>query len=111
MVSPTIWNELAVSDWRVGWKLGAGMANVGKIQRGTRSHECKKQMHQLHVCLPAGARKTRLLYRMSMNYLQWAKGFSLMKLLWKAVAEQVARITVFAMCSLCLHSCLRAPVV
>eukprot|EP00884_Botryococcus_braunii_P008354 jgi/Botrbrau1/1751/Bobra.0217s0009.1 len=66
-----------------------GMANVGKIQRGTRSHECKKQMHQLHVCLPAGPRTTRLLYRMSMNYLQWAKGLSIMKMLWKAVAEQV----------------------
>lgn len=62
---------------------------MGHIQRGARAQGCEKHIHQLHVCLPAGPRSTRLLYRMSMDFAPWARKVPGLGLFWKWIAGQV----------------------
>jgi hypothetical protein len=38
-----------------------------------RCEDCEKHLHQLHVCLPARPGHTRLLYRMSLDFMGWVK--------------------------------------
>eukprot|EP00803_Ostreobium_quekettii_P003076 evm.model.scf_491EXC.1 EVM.evm.TU.scf_491EXC.1 scf_491EXC:6794-10890(-) len=66
-----------------------GLAQPGKIERGVRAQECKNHLHQLHVCLPSKRGQVRLLYRMGLDFLQWAKDLPFTDLLWKNVANQV----------------------
>lgn len=66
-----------------------GLNQPGKIERGLRCDECKKHLHQMHVCLPAKEGHTRLLYRMSLDFLDWARYVPGIQILWKAVANQV----------------------
>ncbi len=44
-------------------------AFAGKIMRGTTQDKCARHLHQVHVCLPAKKGHTRLLYRMSLDFL------------------------------------------
>jgi len=48
-----------------------GLNQPGKIERGVRCEDCEKHLHQLHVCLPAKPGHTRLLYRMSLDFMGW----------------------------------------
>lgn len=66
-----------------------GLNQPGKIERGLRCDECAKHLHQLHVCLPAKEGHTRLLYRMSLDFLDWVRFVPGIDILWKAVANQV----------------------
>jgi len=66
-----------------------GLNQPGKIERGLQCKDCKKHLHQLHVNLPAKEGHTRLLYRMSLDFLGWAKHIPGIQLVWKAVADQV----------------------
>jgi hypothetical protein len=50
-----------------------GLNQPGKIERGVRCEDCEKHLHQLHVCLPAKPGHTRLLYRMSLDFMDWLK--------------------------------------
>jgi hypothetical protein len=65
------------------------LAQPGKIERGARADGCKNHLHQLHVCLPAGPGRTRLLYRMSMDFLQWTRLVPGIKKFWASIAQQV----------------------
>lgn len=67
----------------------AGLAQPGKIERGARAESCKNHLHQLHVCLPAGPGRTRLLYRMSMDFLHWTKLVPGIQAFWAHIAQQV----------------------
>ena len=57
--------------------------------RGVAASDCDRHLHQLHVCLPSRAGKTRLLYRMSMDFMGWARHVPFIRALWKSVADQV----------------------
>merc|ERR1719335_2055493 len=62
-----------------------GLAQPGKIEKGQRQEDCRNRLHQLHVCLPAGRGMTRLLYRMSLDFIPWARNLPFMYSLWKKV--------------------------
>jgi chlorophyllide a oxygenase len=50
--------------------LAAGSGAV--MEEGVTAVECKNHLHQLHVCLPSKPGRTRLLYRMSLDFASWA---------------------------------------
>lgn len=66
-----------------------GLAQPGKILRGQRADSCKNHLHQLHVCLPSRPGHTRLLYRMSMDFMHWAIWVPGIQRFWKQIAGQV----------------------
>ncbi|GBG00595.1 chlorophyllide a oxygenase [Raphidocelis subcapitata] len=66
-----------------------GLAQPGKIMRGVTADQCSRHLHQLHVCAPAKRGHTRLLYRMSLDFMGWARHVPFIDLVWKAVAGQV----------------------
>nr|BAQ35511.1 chlorophyllide a oxygenase [Nephroselmis pyriformis] len=66
-----------------------GLAQPGKIRRGLRAEECEKHLHQLHVCVPSKPGHTRLLYRMHLDFLPWAKHIPGMHVVWEQMANQV----------------------
>ncbi|GLC43434.1 hypothetical protein PLESTB_001556900 [Pleodorina starrii] len=66
-----------------------GLAQPGKIMRGVTAAQCKNHLHQLHVCMPAKKGHTRLLYRMSLDFLPWMRYVPFIDKVWKQVAAQV----------------------
>ncbi|KAL0391742.1 UNVERIFIED_CONTAM: Chlorophyllide a oxygenase, chloroplastic [Sesamum radiatum] len=65
-----------------------GISKPGKIE-GQTTRECSKHVHQLHVCLPSSRQKTRLLYRMSLDFAPILKHIPFMQYLWRHFAERV----------------------
>lgn len=78
-----------------------GLAQPGKILRGQRADACKNHLHQLHVCLPSKPGHTRLLYRMSMDFMQWVRWVPFIGNFWQRIAGQVP--TFYTLLS-CEHS-------
>ena len=68
-----------------------GLAQPGKILRGQRADACKNHLHQLHVCLPSKPGHTRLLYRMSMDFIQWVRWVPGIQKFWQNIAGQVSQ--------------------
>lgn len=66
-----------------------GLNQPGKIERGVQCQDCSKHLHQLHVNLPAKEGHTRLLYRMSLDFLGFLRFVPGIQVLWKQVANQV----------------------
>ncbi|KIZ05492.1 chlorophyllide a oxygenase [Monoraphidium neglectum] len=66
-----------------------GLAQPGKIMRGVKADQCERHLHQLHVCAPAKRGHTRLLYRMSLDFMGWVRYVPGILQVWKAVAGQV----------------------
>jgi hypothetical protein len=66
-----------------------GLAQPGKIMRGVTADSCERHLHQLHVCAPSKKGHTRLLYRMSMDFLDWIRYVPGIDNAWKSVAGQV----------------------
>lgn len=68
-----------------------GLVQVGKAAINVKADECANHLHQLHVCLPTGEGKTRLLYRMSLDMqgLEWTRNMPGVDMLWRSIAEQV----------------------
>ncbi|KAG2493055.1 hypothetical protein HYH03_008718 [Edaphochlamys debaryana] len=66
-----------------------GLAQPGKVAAGATAAQCKTHLHQLHVCLPSKKGHTRLLYRMSMDFMPWVRHVPFIQTLWKQVAKQV----------------------
>jgi len=68
-----------------------GLVQIGKAAINLQCDQCENHLHQLHVCIPSGEGKTRLLYRMSMDMdgLKWTKNLPGVNLLWRSIAEQV----------------------
>ncbi|MBA0566165.1 hypothetical protein Golob_011008 [Gossypium lobatum] len=65
-----------------------GISKPGKLE-GQSTKECATHLHQLHVCLPSSRNKTRLLYRMSLDFAPLLKHIPFMHYLWRHFAEQV----------------------
>lgn len=66
-----------------------GLEKPGQIERGLKAKDCKNHLHQLHVCLPSKPGHTRLLYRMGLDFMGWAKHVPGIEHVWKDVANQV----------------------
>ena len=68
----------------------AGAAGAGaQFTPGTRASDCEKHLHQLHVCVPSAPGRTRLLYRMALDFASWARLVPGMHLIWTEMASQV----------------------
>lgn len=65
-----------------------GISKPGKLE-GQSTKQCSTHLHQLHVCLPSSRNKTRLLYRMSLDFAPVLKHIPFMHVLWRHFAEQV----------------------
>ncbi|WCJ42769.1 Chlorophyllide a oxygenase chloroplastic [Euphorbia peplus] len=65
-----------------------GISKPGKLE-GKSTRQCATHLHQLHICLPSSRGKTRLLYRMSLDFAPVLKHIPFMHYLWKHFAEQV----------------------
>ncbi|KVH98625.1 Aromatic-ring-hydroxylating dioxygenase, 2Fe-2S-binding site-containing protein [Cynara cardunculus var. scolymus] len=65
-----------------------GISKPGKLE-GQSSKQCSTHLHQLHVCLPSSRNKTRLLYRMSLDFAPFLQYVPLMHHLWRHFAEKV----------------------
>jgi chlorophyllide a oxygenase len=66
-----------------------GLAQPGRVARGARAEACANHLHQVHVCLPSRRGHTRLLYRMSLDFMSWARFIPGIKQAWEKVAAQV----------------------
>ncbi|KAJ8762782.1 hypothetical protein K2173_022911 [Erythroxylum novogranatense] len=65
-----------------------GISKPGKLE-GQSTRQCSTHLHQLHVCLPSSRDKTRLLYRMSLDFAPILKHIPFMQYLWRHFAKQV----------------------
>eukprot|EP00250_Pteridium_aquilinum_P017940 c23853_g1_i1 orf=188-2035(-) len=65
-----------------------GISKPGKLE-GNSTQDCVKHLHQLHVCLPSARGKTRLLYRLSLDFLPILKHVPYIQSLWKYLANKV----------------------
>ncbi|GJX35482.1 chlorophyllide A oxygenase, chloroplastic, partial [Tanacetum coccineum] len=65
-----------------------GISKPGKLE-GQSTKQCATHLHQLHVCLPSSRNKTRLLYRMSLDFAPLLQKVPFMHILWKHFAEKV----------------------
>jgi hypothetical protein len=72
-----------------------GLKQAGQIEAGARAEECKNHLHQLHVCLPSRRGHTRLLYRMSLDFMPWIRWVPGISFFWNYIAGQVRP---FAVC-------------
>lgn len=65
-----------------------GISKPGKLE-GQNTRQCSTHLHQLHVCLPSSRGKTRLLYRMSLDFAPILQHVPFMHILWRHFAEKV----------------------
>jgi len=65
-----------------------GLEKPGKLD-GTDVELCPKHLHQLHVCIPSSPGKTRLLYRMALDFAPFLKHVPFIQYLWQHLANQV----------------------
>ncbi|KAL4559126.1 hypothetical protein LXL04_031260 [Taraxacum kok-saghyz] len=65
-----------------------GISKPGKLE-GQSTKQCATHLHQLHVCLPSSRNKTRLLYRMSLDFAPILQFVPFMHILWRHFAEKV----------------------
>lgn len=65
-----------------------GISKPGKLE-GSSTSSCSKHLHQLHVCLPSTRGNTRLLYRMSLDFLPILKHVPYIDYLWRYLANKV----------------------
>lgn len=68
-----------------------GISKPGKLE-GQSTKQCSTHLHQLHVCLPSSRQKTRLLYRMSLDFAPMLEHIPFMQYLWRYFAEKVKKI-------------------
>nr|BAQ35510.1 chlorophyllide a oxygenase [Mesostigma viride] len=66
-----------------------GLAKPGQLEAGKFSGECKQHLHQMHVCMPAGEGRTRILYRMCLDFAHWVKYVPGINKVWSGMATQV----------------------
>lgn len=65
-----------------------GLEKPGKLN-GTDVDACPTHLHQLHVCMPSSKGKTRLLYRMALDFAPYLKHVPFIKYLWQHLANKV----------------------
>lgn len=65
-----------------------GLAQPGKLRGGSTS-DCSQHLFQMHACIPSSRGKTRLLYRMGLDFAHWAKYVPFIEHLWQHLANKV----------------------
>lgn len=65
-----------------------GLAKPGQLE-GKSAQDCSKHLFQMHACLPSSRGKTRLLYRMALDFAGWAKFVPFIQHVWQHLANQV----------------------
>lgn len=65
-----------------------GLEKPGKLN-GSDVEACPTHLHQLHVCMPSSKGKTRLLYRMALDFAPYLKHVPFIKYLWQHLANKV----------------------
>lgn len=66
-----------------------GISKPGKLE-GNSTSDCSKHLYQLHVCVPSSRGKTRLLYRLSLDFLPILKHVPYIEHLWRYLANKVS---------------------
>jgi chlorophyllide a oxygenase len=66
-----------------------GLSKPGQLPSGARALDCANHLHQVHICLPSKKGHTRLLYRMSMDFMGWVQYIPGIQSFWKSIAQQV----------------------
>lgn len=66
-----------------------GLAKPGKVDAGSTAAECKNHLHQMHMCIPTREGHTKLLYRMSLDFMGWVRFIPGIQKFWKYIASQV----------------------
>ena len=56
---------------------------------GLRGKSCGRRLNQLHCCLPAGKGRTRLLYRLALDFFGWASVIPGKDWFWRRLAHKV----------------------
>ncbi|CAA0831122.1 Chlorophyllide a oxygenase- chloroplastic [Striga hermonthica] len=65
-----------------------GISKPGKLD-GQSTREGETHLHQLHVCVPSSRQKTRLLYRMSLDFAHILKHVPFIDRLWRHFGNKV----------------------
>ncbi|CAK9275548.1 unnamed protein product [Sphagnum jensenii] len=65
-----------------------GLEKPGKLD-GSDVDLCPTHLHQLHVCMPSSPGKTRLLYRMALDFAPFLKHVPFIHFLWQHLANKV----------------------
>ena len=73
-----------------------------RIVRGAQAKDCQRHLHQLHVCLPSKPGHTRLLYRMSLDFMHWVKLVPGIQQFWQYIAGQVCPLSLQELCNICM---------
>ena len=76
-------------DSHIGMSQAGAAGSGAQFEEGVACAECSNHLHQLHVCLPSKPGRTRLLYRMSLDFAGWAKWVPGIELVWTEMANQV----------------------
>jgi len=76
-------------DSHIGMSQAGAAGGGAQFEEGVQCAECANHLHQLHVCVPSTAGRTRLLYRMSLDFAGWAKWVPGIELVWTEMANQV----------------------
>lgn len=66
-----------------------GLEKPGKLD-GSDVDLCATHLHQLHVCMPSSRGKTRLLYRMALDFAPFLKHVPFINHLWQHLANKVS---------------------
>jgi len=76
-------------DSHIGLAQAGAVGSGAQFKEGVTAAECEKHLHQLHVCLPTTPGRTRLLYRMSLDFANWAQYIPGIEYVWTEMANQV----------------------
>lgn len=76
-------------DSHIGLAQAGAVGSGAQFKEGVTADECPKHLHQLHVCLPSAPGRTRLLYRMSLDFANWAQYIPGIEMIWTEMANQV----------------------
>lgn len=76
-------------DSHIGMSQAGAAGGGAQFEEGVQCAECENHLHQLHVCVPSTPGRTRLLYRMSLDFAGWAKWVPGIELVWTEMANQV----------------------
>ena len=78
--------------WFVGGAHTCCCTSVLPPLQGQRAEACKNHLHQMHICLPSRKGHTRLLYRMSLDFMNWTRFVPGIQIFWQNIANQVCRL-------------------
>ena len=66
-----------------------GLEKPGSLERGANVADCANHLHQVHVCLPSRPGRTRLLYRMSVDFVPFLWCVPGLQSVWESTLREV----------------------